>query len=348
MRVHRLPVMLAVALVAITPADHGRAAQPRLVVSLHSDTVRLSDLFSGLEPGQDCTIGPAPAAGQRIVIAKAQLVAIAGQFSVDWQPGDSSPSVIVERRGRQVPREQILPVIQAALVGLGAPADSELSVSNFMAPLVPAEFSGLPDIESLTYDNGNGQFIAQLAFDTPGSEPVRLRIAGTAEELVEVPVLSHPLAAGSVIGLQDLRTIRVRRRLVSERLVLVSTDAIGMALRHQMIGGSLITHDALTRPLLVSRGMPVLLRIEGAGLTLTMQGEAIDGGALDDRIHILNSSSRAVLVAQVIGPGLARVDPGAAPVMLASAQGGLPPSSSLPSLREPAQSGAFEPGSSGP
>nr|WP_321984400.1 flagellar basal body P-ring formation chaperone FlgA [uncultured Lichenicoccus sp.] len=324
----------------------GVAAQPRLVVSLHSDTVRLSDLFSGLEPGQDCNIGPAPAAGRRIVIAQAQLVAIAVQFSVDWQPGFSPVTVIVERKGRQVPREQLLPVIQAALVGLGAPADSELTLSTFVAPMVPAEFTGLPDVESLTYDRSNGQFSAQVAFNTAGSEPVRVRMSGLAQEMVEVPVLSHPMGAAAIIGPRDLQTIRVRRSLVSDRLVLVASDAIGMALRHQVTGGSLITHDELTRPLMVTRGMPVLLRLESDGLTLTMQGQAIDGGALDDRIHILNGTSRAVLVAQVTGPGQARVDPGAAPSMLAAAQAGLPPSSSLPSLRGSSVAGspAYGPG----
>ncbi len=343
----RIVVLLAAIVLGMISPRAGMAAQPRLVVSLHSDTVRLSDLFSGLEPGQDCNIGPAPGAGQRIVIAQAQLVAIAVQFSVDWQPGFSAVSVIVERKGRQVPREQLLPVIQAALVALGAPADSELTVSTFVAPMVPAEFTGLPDVESLTYDKNDGQFSAQLAFNLAGSEPVRTRVTGVAQELVDVPVLSHPMGAASVIEAQDLQTIRVRRSLVSDRLVLVASDAIGMALRHQMTSGSLITHDALTRPLLVSRGMPVLLRLESAGLTLTMQGQAIDGGALDERIHILNGTSRAVLVAQVTGPGQARVDPGAAPSMLASTQAGLPPASSLPSLRASSAQGLLASGPGG-
>ncbi|WP_428376597.1 flagellar basal body P-ring formation chaperone FlgA [Lichenicoccus sp.] len=328
-------------------ARAGEAAQPRLVVSLHSDTVRLSDLFSGLEPGQDCTIGPAPAAGQRIVVAQAQLVAIAVQFSVDWQPGFRPASVVVERKGRQVPREQLLPVIQAALVGLGAPADSEVALGAFVAPMVPAEFTGLPDVEQLTYDQSDGKFGAQLAFSTAGSEPVRIRITGVAQEMVQVPVLSHPMGAASIIEPQDLQTIRVRRSLVSDRLVLVASDAVGMALRHQMTGGSLIPHDALTRPLLVSRGMPVLLRLQSDGLTLTMQGQAIDGGALDDRIHILNGTSRAVLVAQVTGAGQARVDPGAAPAMLAATQAGLPPASSLPSLHGLSSQGPLASGPGG-
>ena len=328
----RTLVFLVALAAAVAVARTGEAAQPRLVVSLHSDTVKLSDLFSGLEPGQDCNIGPAPGPGQRIVIAQAQLVAIAEQFSVDWQPGFSRLSVSVERKGRQVPREQLLPVIQAALVALGAPADSELTLSTFVSPMVPAEFMGQPDVESLTYDKTDGRFTAQIAFDTAGSEPIRARMSGVAQELVEIIVLSHPLGAASIIGPSDLQMIRVRRNLVSDRLVLVASDAVGMALRHQMTGGSLITHDALTRPLLVSRGMPVLLRLQSDGLTLTMQGQAIDGGALDEHIHILNGTSRAVLVAQVTGPGQARVDPGAAPSMLASTQVGLPPASSLPSL----------------
>ncbi len=305
------------------------AAQPRASVSIRSNSVKLSDLFSDLEAGQDCTIGPAPAPGRRIVIEQPQLAAIAGQFGVDWQTGIIPARVNVQRAARSITPGELLPLLRSALVAAGAPEGSDVSFSTYVTLLVPAELIGQPDIESLTYDRSSGRFTAQLLFDTPGSDPMRLRLTGMAQEMTEIAVAAHDMNAGTVIAPSDLRLRRLRKSLIRDKTLLAVQDGVGLAARHRLAAGNPISLDDLSRPLLVSRGMSVVLRLEDTGLVLLAKGDAIEGGSLDDRIHVLNPSSRAVLVARVTGPGMVQVDPSSAPVMLASQQVGLPPAYSL-------------------
>ena len=311
------------------------AAKPRSLVSIKSGLVKLSDLFSGLEAGQDCDIGPAPVPGKRITIEQLQLAAIAEQFGVDWQPGIVPTQVIVERQARSITRANLMPLVRSALEAAGAPEDSDIGLGAYATLTIPAEITSQPDIESLAYDRSSGRFTAQLLFDVPGADLMRLPIGGTVQEKGEVPVLTHAVGAGAVISSSDLQVKRLRKSLTSERTILIADDAVGLAVRHRMAAGDIVSLDQLSHPLLVSRGMSVILRLENTGLVLTAKGEAIEDGALDDRIHVLNPVSRAVLVARVTGPASVQVDPTSAPIMLASQQSGLPTAYSLAAITQP-------------
>ena len=137
-----------------------------------------------------------------------------------------------------------------------------------------------------------------------------------------------------MIAPDDIEIRRLGRSLVGERVLLTPQELVGLALRHRMTAGSPVSADQVGRPLLVTRGMPVLLRLENTGLTLTAKGQALEGGAQDERIHVLNPDSRAVLVARVTGPGQVQVDPASTPVLLSSQQSGLPPAYSLNAMTQ--------------
>ncbi len=319
---------LAVAAAVFTHGVPASAAALRRQVSLHGGTVRLSDLFSDLQPGQDCDIGPAPAPGQRIVVPFSQLVAIASQFGVDWQPGGSYASAVLDRSARLVRREEIMAVLRPALAASGAPAGSDVSLGAFASPPLPAEVTAAPEIQTLDYDAQSGRFSAVLAFPAPDADPVTLRVTGRAEQLVNVVALSQPLPAGSPLSASDLQVIRVRSSLLHGTPVTTVADVDGLALRQQEQSGVPLTRDMLIRPMLVNRGRPVVLRLEGSGLTLTTAGVALEAGAAGDRIHVINSVSHAVLIGQVMSTADIRIDAGTAPVILQS--GGSP--NALPQL----------------
>ncbi len=324
------------ALSSSVPAWPGAAsaAQPRQSMTVRSDTVKLSDLFSGLEAGQDCDIGSAPAPGRRIVVEQPQLAAIAEQFGVDWQPGPAPARVVLERKARSISRDDLVPVLRSALVAAGASEGSDVSLSSYVTLALPAEASGQPSVESLNYDRSSGRFSADLLFEMPGGDPVPVQVSGTIQEMAQIPVLAHNMNAGSVITPADLQVRRVRKAMINDRTLLTADAAIGLALRHQMMVGNSLSLEELSRPSLVSRGMSVLLRLEDTGLVLVAKGVAIEDGGLDDRIHVLNPVSRAVLVARVTGTGTVQVDPASTPVILATQGSGLPPVYSMAAMTQ--------------
>lgn len=319
----RLAAGLLVAAIAVSPAS---AAAPRSKVTIRGATVRLSDLFTDLQPGQDCEIGPAPAPGKRIVVPTTQLAAIAAEFGVEWQAGAGYQAVTIERAARLVARDDILALLKPALVAAGAPPASTVSLAAFTSPALPADAAAVPEIQTLDLDPQSGRFSASLLFAIPDAEPVTLRVVGRAEQQVDVVALVHPLPAGAVLMASDLQTIPVRSSSVRGDTVGGVQDAVGLALRRPLADGVPLLRDVLVRPVLVERGRPVVLRLQSAGLTLTAAGTALESGAAGDRVHVVNSLSHAILIGQIMSGADIQIDPGTAPVIMQTngVQSGLP------------------------
>lgn len=290
------------------------AASLRLHASVHGSNVKLSDLFTGLEAGQDCDIGPAPDPGKHIVVPTTQLVAIASQFGVDWQPGTGYASTVLERQARLVRQDEVLAVLKPALIADGAPVDGEISLASFVSPVLPAEVTAAPDIQVLDYDPQSGRFSAAMVFQVEDAEPVTGRLVGRTVRKISILTLAHALPAGAILTMDDLQPASIAANMVHGASITLATDAVGLALKRPLPANMPLLRDMLARPVLVDRGRPLILRLETNGLTLTAAGIALESGSAGDRIHVLNSMSRAVLVGEVLGASDIRIEPGSAPV----------------------------------
>ncbi len=58
----------------------------------------------------------------------------------------------------------------------------------------------------------------------------------------------------------------------------------------------------------------MLMLLDSPGIALTAQGQALEAGAIGERIRVLNPVSHAVVEAEVIGPDRVRVAPNAMPL----------------------------------
>ena len=65
---------------------------------------------------------------------------------------------------------------------------------------------------------------------------------------------------------------------------------------------------------MVQKGATVQMVLDSPGIALTAQGQAMEPGAIGERIRVLNPVSRAVVEAEVIGPDRVRVAPDTMPV----------------------------------
>jgi flagella basal body P-ring formation protein FlgA len=79
--------------------------------------------------------------------------------------------------------------------------------------------------------------------------------------------------------------------------------AIGMAAQQAFRAGQTIRSADITRPQLVKRGEPVMIRYEVPGIVLTARGKAEESGSLGDTVNIVNVQSKRVIQAVVTGPG---------------------------------------------
>ena len=304
-----IPALLAVLGMPMRPD----AATLRTMTSLHAPTVRLSDLFDDAGDKANLVLGPGPAAGARIVVEAPQLAAIARQFGVDWRPASSADRAVLERAGKPLKRDDVLTAVRNALVAGGVSDDCDVELTEFMPPLVPFESQPQPVVSDLDYDANAGRFAAMLSITGAGMEPVHMRVSGKVDDTIELPVATSRLPAGAVLGKDDVHVARVRVSYVHGEVVRRLSDAIGLQLKHQLAPGLPLVRSELSRPSLVQKGARVLMLLDSPGISLTAQGQAMEAGAIGERIRVLNPVSRAVVEAEVIGPDRVRVAPNSLP-----------------------------------
>jgi flagella basal body P-ring formation protein FlgA len=296
------------------------AATLRPLTTLAAPVVLLSDLFDDAGPEAARVLGASPPPGARIVVEAAQLAAIARQFGVDWRPTSASDRAVLDRPGKLLPREPVLAALHEALATAGAPADAEIELPGFSAPLVPPEAQPHVAIEEFVFDAGTGRFAGSMSVTADNMAMLRMHLAGTVEQMVEVPVPVHRLQVGSVIKADDLQMTRVRASTVRGEIARSPSQAIGLAVRRPALPGQPLPLADLGRLAAVQKGARVTMELQAPGLALLAQGLALEPGGIGDRIQVLNPTSHAVVEAEVVAADRVRVAPGTIPTQQTGAQ----------------------------
>ena len=295
------------------------AATLRPFTTVERPVVRLSDLWDGVAKDRD--LGPAPAPGARILVEAPQLAAIARQFGVDWEPASPGDRALVERAGQPLSREAVLAAVRGALAAAGAPADADVEVPAFAAPIVPTAGTAAPSISQFLYDAGTGEFTALVSVAAEGMAPAQTRVAGRIVPMQDLPVPTRAIGAGEIVGAADLRFLRVRVANFTGEAVRSAAQAVGLAPRRPLAKGQPILLANLERPVLVRRGASVTMALAMPGLALTAEGIAMAPAAMGERIRVLNPSSKMLVEAEVTGPGEVRVMPGSTPIPAGASAG---------------------------
>ena len=287
------------------------AATLKPFTTLSAPVVTLADLFDGAD-GR--ALGPAPAPGARITVEARQLEAIARQYGVDWRPMGVNERAVLDRPGRTLGRDEVTGPLRTALTAAGAPRDGDLELPGFTAPVVGMGAATEVDVTQLEYDGGTGRFTALLGVMADNAPAAQLRLSGRVLEMTELPVPRRRMAPGDVVEKNDLEWVRVRAAQARGEVVRAMREVVGQALRRSVSPGQPIQLADLGRPVVVQKGMAMLLALDTAGIQLTAQGVAMEPAGIGERVHVVNPVSRVVVEAEVTGPGRARVLPGTAPV----------------------------------
>jgi flagella basal body P-ring formation protein FlgA len=291
------------------------ASSLRRVTTLHGPLVFLKDLFDDAGSNADRVLGPGPEPGQRIVLEAAQLNAIARQFSVAWRSVSSADRAELEWPGRPLRKDEIIEAVRTAATAVGAADDCDIDVAGFPSVTVPMEVLINPVVSQLDYDNNTGRFTAALSLTSEGMNPINTRISGRIEEMTEAPVALTRLLPETVLRADDVRVARVRTAILQNDVARSLDQIVGMQLRRPVVAGQPLRLADLTRPPLVQRGATVQVELSSSGLSVTGQAVALEAGAEGDKIRVQNMNSHAFMAAEVVGPGLVRINPNAPAAM---------------------------------
>ncbi len=310
-----MKLTLAALLLLACPAWAQEMVTVKPAVIIDTPTLRLGDIFAGAGARAEVVVGTSPAPGRRLVVEAAQLSALARMHGLTWRPLTAGERSIIERPGRPVPQDEVLELLRGDLLRLGMPAESELELPNFAAPVVPVAALLNLGLEGLVFDAAQGRFAATLVVMAEGMPSQRLRIAGRALATAPVVVAMRRLGLGDVIRPSDIRVTRLRADRVRPGAAETADQVVGQQLRRPMTEGLPVMTGDLGPPPVVAKNALVVMTLEAPGLSLTMQGRALADAPQGALLRVENLESHAVVEAQAIAPGRVRVAIGAVPVI---------------------------------
>jgi flagellar basal body P-ring formation protein FlgA len=292
-------------------ANAASAARLRPYVEITGPVVHLSDLFAGLDAGQDVQLGAAPAPGSQLVVRGAQLGAIADEFGVSWDGPRDGVSATLLRRGHRIDSGTVTAKLHDALLAAGIDAKSIVTLDRFTAPMV--DDTATITVEPPELDAARRRFRTVLRATCGPDEVLAMDLTGSVETAVAVVVPVRAIKVGEIIAPEDLTLAPFAESKVPANAVMRIDEAAGQEARMPLTSAAPIAETMLRRANLVHKGTPVAIHLVEGGIDIAAQGVALGSGALQDRVPVLNPSSRAVLFGWVIGDSEVRVDPGTRP-----------------------------------
>lgn len=137
-----------------------------------------------------------------------------------------------------------------------------------------------------------------------GSQPWSLYVPVTLASFAEVVVAAHPLPRNAVLTAADLSVAR-RRVNPYNADYFTAIDAVSGQLTARTVAtGQVLGGSNLKRPQLVRRGDQVIVTSLAGSIKVSVQGRALENGALGDRIDVQNANSERVVEGEVSGAGI--------------------------------------------
>lgn len=281
-------------------------------VLVQDTVIRLNDLFDGIEDNANQTIGQAPAPGDRVVFDIQRLAAIAKTHNVDWRPRTWTDRVVVERTSQKISQPGIEMALQAELQRRGVSRKVEIELANKGVEIVLASgVAATVAVQQLDYDERGGRFTAVLA--APADKPTtRLAVQGRVYELTDVPVLARRLNTGEVIRKGDIEWVSLRSDQINRNVLTDADRLIGQEVRRGTTAGQPVRSSDIRSPIIVSKGSVVTMVLSTPKMQLTSKGKAMEDASMGEAVQIMNTQSKTVIEATVVGANTVQVTPAAA------------------------------------
>ncbi len=314
----RARLLSACTLIAVLVVpEAGRAATLRAFRMLPADTVRLSDLFDGLQVS-DHVLGAAPAPGARILVQAPQLAAIARDYNVDWRPVSGAEQATLQRDATAYGQDEAVALLRPRLSAAGMAADAAIALADYRPLMLPRGTVPQAEISEISFDPATDKFTALLTLTTRDAPPFVTRIAGQTVAMVDAVVLTQPLGAGTVLTENHLRVTRIAASTLRGTSPVDAAAVLGLALRRGLAAGQPLVMGDLTHPILVARNATVRMLLSAGQIALTAEGTALEDGAMGAHIRVQNPTSRAVVLAEITGADEVRIMTNHAPIQVAA------------------------------
>lgn len=289
--------------------------QGRAEAIVTDGTIRLGDVAQIDSPNvQDdeaiihlkkISVGTSPKAGESTTLEGTQVLERLRDQGVrlDSLRYSLPRQIAVTRAFREVKMEEL----ERALSSFLAKGEKNLDVKQLIIdkPVrLPTDSLGLEVVALETTRPGH---IGVDYKSVAGSDEVRFQLRALADEWRLMPVASRPLVKGAMVTANDVHLVKMNGTAVSRDSVENLGDIVGRNLTKDIGQGEMFKAAAVVVPPVIAAGTRVTIVFRQNRLELTASGIALENGGLGQEIRVRNESSKKVLVAKVVEPGLVMV-----------------------------------------
>lgn len=140
-----------------------------------------------------------------------------------------------------------------------------------------------------------------------GVKPWSLMVQTRIQQFIDVVVAARPLGRNITLKMSDLQLTRTDISRLNGGYYATMQEVNNMVLKRPVTAGTVLSTSMLKPAILIKRGEKVIISAETGSLQIKMEGVALQEGAKGALIEVRNISSRQVIEAEVLSPGVVRV-----------------------------------------
>jgi len=140
-----------------------------------------------------------------------------------------------------------------------------------------------------------------------GDKPWTAYLSATIRIYDKIAVASAPLPRGHLLQRGDIILVEREVSTLSRGFFDDLVNIEGLVLKQSLKPDTIITPSMVKRPRAVKRRDGVVIIASTGGMTIRTRGEAMADGAIGERIKVKNSSSKRVIDATIVQPGVVEV-----------------------------------------
>lgn len=275
------------------------------ISDINSDQMKDDDAIIAL---QKIKIADAPKPGEKTTLTANSIIEKMRAAGVNLnQVGYMLPKVVsVIRASRKLTLMELQDAIESSLKNVNR--DVTLKSINYYGNISVSP--GAITLKATPYGtSAPGEMRFQILAKDENDNESRFALTAKIEEWIQVPVASRSITRGSVIGDADLQMARMNVDRLPRDAASDQRSLLGYELTQSISAGDTFRRTALKVPPLITQGGQVIMRYRKGLLEATATGTALEAGIQGQQIKVKNDSSKKVVVAKVVEPGLVEVEP---------------------------------------
>jgi flagella basal body P-ring formation protein FlgA len=190
----------------------------------------------------------------------------------------------------------------AASVRVTLPRRDADSVVSFREPLTM-------EAAPLTFNASLKTWQATLYFSAGTKTLAPMKLSGRYDEMVDVPMLLKRMSEQQTIKQEDITIRSLPMARVRSGTIFSSSQLIGKSPRRAISALRPIREAEITNPTVIFKGKSVTLLFRTPAMEIKTLGEALENGAIGDRIKFRNAESHAILQATILSESVAQTNP---------------------------------------